>query len=372
MAIGTKVRVGVVFGGRSGEHEVSLVSAQSIIKALQQNDYDVVPIGINKSGGWLVGAEPQNLLTDQGRAGQITMSGQPSVLGDPTHGGLVLLDQNRPFEKIKLDVIFPIVHGTYGEDGTLQGLLELADLPYVGCGVLASAIGMDKTAAKRMFRDAGLYVPHFREVLRAEWRKDPDRIIDLIEKEFPYPCFVKPVNAGSSVGVSKARDREQLIKAINEAARFDRKMLIETFVKGRELEVSVLGNDEPIASIPGEIVPCNEFYDYQAKYIDDRSELKIPAPLSPEKSDEIRRMAVTAFRAIDGAGMARVDFFYETESGRLVINEVNTIPGFTSISMYPKLWEASGISYPDLVRRLVELAQERYNERQETLKTIAS
>ena len=367
-----KVRVGVIFGGRSGEHEVSLVSAQSIIKALKMNDYEVVPIGINKSGGWLVGAEPQNLLSDQRPTEQIPMSGQPSIMGDPTHGGLVLLDKNRPLERVKLDVIFPIVHGTYGEDGTLQGLLELADLPYVGCGVMASAIGMDKTAAKKLFRQAGLYVPHFREVLRSEWRKNPDFQIALIEKEFTYPCFVKPVNAGSSVGVSKAHDREELVQALNEAGKFDRKMLIETFVKGRELEVSVLGNDDPIASIPGEIVPCHEFYDYNAKYIDNRSELRIPAPLSAEKTEEIRRQAVIAFRAIDGAGMARVDFFYEEAAERLVINELNTIPGFTSISMYPKLWEASGISYPELVRKLVELACERFQDKQETLRNIAS
>jgi len=275
-------------------------------------------------------------------------------------------------QRVKLDVVFPIVHGTYGEDGTLQGLLEMADLPYVGCGVMASSVGMDKTTAKRLFRDAGLPIAPFTEHLRRDWRERPDKVIAEIEAAFGYPCFVKPVNSGSSVGVSKAHDREELRAAIDLAAKYDRKILVETSITGRELEVSVLGNDAPIASIPGEIVPCNEFYDYKAKYVDDRSELHIPAKITAEQTAEIREMAVRAYRALDCAGMARVDFFLDRDTGKFVLNEVNTIPGFTSISMYPKLWEATGITYQDLVTKLVEFAFERYSDRQESLKAIMS
>ncbi|MBF0500566.1 MAG: D-alanine--D-alanine ligase [Candidatus Riflebacteria bacterium] len=366
-----KIQVGVIFGGRSGEHEVSLVSAQSIIKALDPAKFNVVPIGITKQGSWLVGAEPQGMLTAGGGAPQLTAdSGRPAVIGDPTHKGMVLLNGGRNLDKVKLDVIFPVVHGTYGEDGTLQGMLELADIPYVGCGVLASSVGMDKTSAKRIFRDAGLPITPFHEYLRKDWREKSEATLDEIEMEFGYPCFIKPVNSGSSVGISKAHDRVELAAAMTLAARYDRKILVEAFINGREIEVSVLGNDDPIASVAGEVIPCHEFYDYEAKYIDDRSELKIPAPVSAEKMKEIQGMAVAAYRAIDGAGMARVDFFLERGTDRLVLNEVNTIPGFTSISMYPKMWEASGISYPDLVNRLVQLAFERHADKRESLKAV--
>ncbi len=371
MAKTGKIKVGVVFGGRSGEHEVSLVSAQSIMKALDPKKFDVVPIGISKKGKWLVGDEPQNLLTGSAETPQLEMKGQSGVLGDPTHKGMILLDSSKSLDRVKLDVIFPIVHGTYGEDGTLQGMLEIADIPYVGCGVLASSLGMDKTSQKRVFRDAGLPVTQFKEIIRRDWRANPEKILSEIESEFSYPCFIKPVNSGSSVGISKAHDRNELIQSCNLAARYDRKILVEGFVDGRELEVSVLGNDEPIASVPGEVVPCNEFYDYTAKYIDERSKLHIPAEISPEKISEIREMAVKAFKSLDCAGMARVDFFMEKATGKLVLNEINTIPGFTSVSMYPKLWEASGISYSELVTKLVELAFERFSDKQESLTAVA-
>jgi len=372
-----KIRVGVVFGGRSGEHEVSLVSAQSIMKALDSSKYEVIPIGVSKQGTWVVGADPKKFLPAPAEqrcldTAPAESAGKTALIGDPSHQGMILLDRQNPQQRIKLDVVFPIMHGTYGEDGTLQGLLEMADLPYVGCGVMASSVGMDKTTAKRLFRDAGLPIAPFREYLRREWREKPDQIIADIEANFTYPCFVKPVNSGSSVGISKAHDRAELSAAFDLAAKFDRKILLESYINGRELEVSVLGNDAPIASIPGEIVPCNEFYDYKAKYVDDRSELRIPAPLDAAKTAEIREMAVRAYRVLDCAGMARIDFFLDRDTGKFVLNEVNTIPGFTSISMYPKLWEATGITYGDLVTKLIDFALERYGDRQESLKAIMS
>ncbi|GAB4274486.1 MAG: D-alanine--D-alanine ligase [Candidatus Rifleibacteriota bacterium] len=370
-----KIRVGVIFGGRSGEHEVSLISAKSIMKALDPAKYEVVPVGITKKGAWLAGVKPDSMLEDKSNPEKtcIPYSFQANKAGlncDPSNKGLLIVDESKDQSKVELDILFPVVHGTYGEDGTLQGLLEQADMPYVGCGVLASAVGMDKTIAKRLFRDAGLTVGKFKEILRNDWKKNPDKVLQQIENEFTFPCFVKPVNSGSSVGISKATNREKLIEAIDLAARFDRKILIESFVNGREIEVSVLGNDDPIASLPGEIVPCNDFYDYSAKYIDDRSELKIPADLSKEITEEIRSLAIKAYRAIDCSGMARVDFFLERGTNRIIINEINTIPGFTKISMYPKLWEATGVSYSELCDRLIQLALERYKEKQESLSAI--
>lgn len=377
MSTSGKIRVGVVFGGRSGEHEVSLVSAQSIMKALDSSKYEVIPIGVSKQGTWVVGADPKKFLPAPAEQRKLDVApaeaaGKTALIGDPSHQGMILLDKQNAHQQVKLDVVFPIMHGTYGEDGTLQGLLEMADLPYVGCGVMASAVGMDKTAAKRLFRDAGLNIAPFREYLRRDWREKPEEVIADLEAHLAYPCFVKPVNSGSSVGVSKAHDRGELSTAFDLAAKYDRKILVEASINGRELEVSVLGNDKPIASIPGEVVPCNEFYDYKAKYVDDRSELRIPAPIDAAKTAEIREMAVRAYRALDCAGMARVDFFLDRDTGELVLNEVNTIPGFTSISMYPKLWEATGVSYGDLVTRLIDFAFERYNDRQESLKAIMS
>ncbi len=372
-----KIRVGVVFGGRSGEHEVSLVSAQSIMKALDSNKYEVIPIGVSKQGTWVVGADPKTFLPAPAQQQHLDVApaestGKTALIGDPSHQGMILLDRQNFQQRVKLDVVFPIMHGTYGEDGTLQGLLEMADLPYVGCGVMASSVGMDKTTAKRLFRDAGLPIAPFSEYLRRDWREKPEQIIADVEANFTYPCFIKPVNSGSSVGISKAHNRAELSAAFDLAAKFDRKILLESFINGRELEVSVLGNDTPMASMPGEVVPCNEFYDYKAKYIDNRSELKIPAPLDAAKTAEIRDMAVRAYRALDCAGMARIDFFLDRDTGKFVLNEVNTIPGFTSISMYPKLWEATGITYSDLVTKLIDFALERYSDRQESLKAIVS
>ncbi len=374
---GNKLKVGVIFGGRSGEHEVSLVSANSIMKALNPDKYEVIPVGITRQGSWMVGVKPDAMLEySKTRAGGCLTfaganSGKASLNCDPSNKGLMLLDQQKSGEQVKIDVLFPIIHGTYGEDGTLQGMLELADLPYVGCGVLASAVGMDKTFSKKLFHEAGIAIAPYREFLRSAWRKDRERVIEAIESSLGYPCFIKPVNSGSSVGISKVKNRDSLVEAMDLAARYDRKILVEAHIDGREIEVSVLGNDEPIASLPGEIVPCNEFYDYTAKYVDDRSELKIPADLPAEMIATIRETAIKAYRALDCAGMARVDFFLERKTGRLVINEINTIPGFTSISMYPKLWEATGISYPELVDKLVELAIERYQDKQESLAAVA-
>ncbi|MDN5278597.1 MAG: D-alanine-D-alanine ligase [Clostridiales bacterium] len=372
----SKLKVGVIFGGRSGEHEVSLVSANSIMKALNPDKYEIIPVGITRQGSWLVGVKPEAMLEDKSDKGKTCVpyaggpNGKANLNCDPSNKGLILVNKPQTENHVALDLLFPVIHGTYGEDGTLQGLLEQADMPYVGCGVLASAAGMDKTIAKKLFRDAGIAVAPFKEILRSAWKRDPEAILAAIEKEFSYPCFVKPVNSGSSVGISKARDKATLREAIDQAARFDRKILIESFVNGREIEVSVLGNDDPIASVPGEIVPCNEFYDYTAKYVDDRSELKIPADLSPDITEEIRRLAIKAYRALDCAGMARVDFFLERATNRIIINEINTIPGFTKISMYPKLWEATGISYSELCDRLIDLALERYRDKQESLAAV--
>ena len=373
----SKLKVGVIFGGRSGEHEVSLVSANSIMNALNPEKYEVIPVGITRQGSWMVGIKPDSMLeySRSRTAGCLAFaganSGKASLNCDPANKGLMLLDQQKTGEQVQLDVLFPIIHGTYGEDGTLQGMLELADLPYVGCGVLASAVGMDKTFSKRLFHEAGIEVAPYREFLRSSWRDNPVQVIEEIENGLGYPCFVKPVNSGSSVGISKAKTREALKTAMDLAARYDRKILVESHVDGREIEVSVLGNDSPIASLPGEIVPCNEFYDYTAKYVDDRSELMIPADLPPELIETVRETAIKAYRALDCAGMARVDFFLDRKTNRIIINEINTIPGFTSVSMYPKLWEATGISYPQLVDRLVELAIERYRDKQESLAAIA-
>lgn len=373
----SKLKVGVIFGGRSGEHEVSLVSANSIINALNPSKYEVIPVGISRKGGWTVGVKPDAMIehcrnNEQEQLAFIgSDAGKASFNCDSECSGLVLLDKPETSSQVQLDVLFPVVHGTYGEDGTLQGMLEMAGLPYVGCGVLASAVGMDKGFSKKLFRESGLDVAPGLEFLRNDWKKNPDKICVSIENELGYPCFVKPTNSGSSVGISKAKDRASLVEAMHMAARYDRKILVEAFVNGREIEVSVLGNDEPSASLPGEIVPCNEFYDYSAKYVDDRSELKIPADLSEEQVAKIREMAIRAYKAIDCSGMARVDFFLERDTGRIIINEINTIPGFTSISMYPKLWEASGTSYEQLVDRLIELAIERHQERQESLLAVS-
>jgi D-alanine-D-alanine ligase len=367
-----KLRVGVIFGGQSGEHEVSLVSAQGIMNAMDREKYEVIPIGITKEGRWLTSGEPMKLLQagGPGAAGQIADAQRPEAgtreLVVRNRRDLVPGTSETGFPQV--DVVFPVLHGPYGEDGTVQGLLEMADIPYVGAGVLGSALGMDKIAMKAAFQSHGLPVVEHLALKRKDWERDPEAMMELIEKELGYPCFIKPANLGSSVGISKVHQRSELAPALGLAARYDRRMLAERAVNAREIEVSVLGNDEPIASLPGEIVPCREFYDYIAKYIDERSELIIPAELPPEVTRRIQDLAITAFLAVDCAGMARVDFLLDKDTGALYLGELNTIPGFTPISMYPKLWEASGISYSELIDRLIELALERHadNSRSET------
>lgn len=358
-----KITVGVIFGGRSGEHEISLRSAESIIKALDPEKYRVVPIAITKQGQWLTSSEATRLLPGavMERADQAV-----ALLGDPTLRGLTMVSPAGPgAERQSLDVVIPVLHGTYGEDGTIQGLLEMADLPYVGCGVLASSTGMDKVIMKRLFHEAGLPGVPFMAVLRGDWEASPDEIEAKVIEEIGFPCFVKPANLGSSVGISKATDRATLAAALALAAKYDRKLIVEHGVDAREIEISVLGNDRPIASLPGEIVPQTaEFYDYKAKYIDAQgARLVIPAELEPGQIAEIQRLAIRAFQAIDGSGLARVDFFLERGTNRLLVNEINTMPGFTSISMYPKLWESSGIGYSELIDRLINLAFERHSEK---------
>ncbi|MBN1179232.1 MAG: D-alanine--D-alanine ligase [Anaerolineae bacterium] len=362
-----KVRVGVVFGGRSGEHEVSLMSARSVVGAMDPHKYDVVPVGITKDGQWIAAGDPMRALA----SGDASLSQPAAILGDPSRRGLVRLEEGtqaiETASLAEIDVIFPVLHGPYGEDGTVQGLLELAGIPYVGAGVLASALAMDKIVFKDVMVAKGLPVAPGVAVMRKAWKASPDEVLDRIEAELGYPVFVKPANLGSSVGVSKCHDRAGLARGLADAATYDRKLLVEAAVpEAREIEVSVLGNDDPIASLPGEILPSREFYSYAAKYLDtgeDASGLLIPAPLSPQMTERVRELAVQVYRAIDCAGMARVDFLLSGKTGALIVNEVNTIPGFTSISMYPKLWEASGMSYAELIDRLIDLALERHADR---------
>ena len=371
-----KIRLGILFGGRSGEHDVSLISAASVVGALDPQKYDVVPIGITREGRWRVGSKAFNLPPDGSKDGRAKVAAwlravlkdgrtiTPSV--DPAGPKLLSLAKSPSTPRPEVDVMFPVLHGTFGEDGTIQGLLELAAVPYVGAGVLASSVGMDKDVMKRLFRDAGLPVVPWELVLRADWEREPAGVRRRIEKHLCYPLFVKPVNLGSSVGISKVRKPRDLKVAMELAAQYDRKILVENGVDAREIECAVLGNDRPEASVPGEIVPVNEFYDYEAKYIKEGSELLIPARLSARQNERVRELAVRSFQAIDCAGMARVDFLLDRKTGKVFLNEINTIPGFTSISMYPKLWEASGVPYSKLLDRLIELALERRREQSRT------
>jgi D-alanine-D-alanine ligase len=354
-----RLRVGILFGGRSGEHEVSLASAASVIRGLDPDKYEAVPIGISKEGHWLTGAGAQKMLPDVLRQGQRVM-----MNADPTDAALVRLDGSGGGQR--LDVVFPVIHGTFGEDGTIQGLLDLAGLPFVGSGVLGSAIGMDKDVAKRLLQVAKIPVVPWITVQRHAWEADAAAVQAAVEEKFAYPVFVKPATLGSSVGMSKVHGREELAPAITLAAEFAMKILVEKSMTAREIEVSVLGNHEPQASIPGEIVPHREFYDYAAKYLEEGTQLLIPAELKPAQVKKIRKLAVEAFRALELSGMARVDFFLEKTGGKLFLNEVNTIPGFTSISMYPKLWEASGIPFRELIDRLIVLALEQHAEKART------
>lgn len=378
-----KLRVGILFGGRSGEHEVSLLSAASIIQAIDRTRFDVVPIGLTKAGRWLGGVAAEELLLGANTGAfaakvveSIAAHGQPfssapisaAILPEPA-GAMTAASR---IGVHALDVLFPVLHGTFGEDGTIQGLFELADIPYVGSGVLGSSAGMDKDAMKRLFTAAKLPIVKFQTVLRSKWEKSPRRVVQQIEAALKYPVFVKPANLGSSVGISKVHGRAELAPALDEAAQYDRKLMIEAGVggkkgKARELEVAVLGNDEPKASVVGEIIPGKEFYDYEDKYLSEGSKPVIPAQLSRAEQKKIQELAVAAFKACDLAGLARVDFLMEPEGKRRIyLNEVNTMPGFTKISMYPKLWEASGVGYTRLISSLIELALERYGEKKRT------
>lgn len=371
-----KLRVGLLFGGRSGEHEVSLMSAASVLKALDPEKYEVVPIGITREGSWRVGTAAEHLLPPGAQSPAperllpaVLESGKPVMASpDPTAPQLVSLNSASPAGEPArpLDVILPVLHGTFGEDGTVQGLLELAGIPYVGAGVLASATGMDKDIMKKLFRDAGLPVVPWVLVLRREWEASPAKVRKLIEKEIRYPLFVKPANLGSSVGISKVHKARELAPALDLGAQYDRKILVEKAVNGREIECSVLGNERPEASVPGEIIPINEFYDYEAKYLKEGSQAIIPARLTRAQTKHVRELALRAFQAIDCAGLARVDLLLDRKTGKIFVNEINTIPGFTPISMYPKLWEASGIPYAQLLDRLIELALERHQEKLRT------
>ena len=387
-----KLRVGILFGGRSGEHEVSLLSAASVLQAIDKDKYEVVPIGITKDGRWLTADDAENLL--QGklvleprhlRAGDPEITQPAAVLArgeavvvppEPVHRQSRLvpfqtdaaLTRRASDRAINVDVIFPVLHGTFGEDGTIQGLLELADIAYVGAGVLGSAAGMDKDIMKSLFLAAGLPIVKHVTVLRSAWANAPKVVQKFVESKLKYPVFVKPANLGSSVGISKAHSRKELGPAVEEAAKFDRKIVVEQGVggkknKAREIECSVLGNDEPVASIPGEIVPVKEFYDYSAKYLDEGSELIIPAKLTKAETKKFQELAVRSFKAVDCSGLARVDFLMDPTTRKIYVNEINTMPGFTAISMYPKLWAASGLDYADLIDKLIQLGIERHADK---------
>ena len=387
-----KLRVGILFGGRSGEHEISLLSAASVFKAIDKTKYEVVPLGITKEGRWVTASDAERLLA--GKAGEGARPTQHLRAGDPEATSAAAVLQNgeafvmppephgagmQPFQTdglarrssdraINVDVIFPVLHGTFGEDGTIQGLLELADLAYVGAGVLGSAAGMDKDIMKSLFRAAGLPIVKHVTVLRSEWEANPKKVQKSVETKLKYPVFVKPANLGSSVGISKAHNRKELGPAIEEAAKFDRKIVIEEGVggkknKAREIECAVLGNDNPIASVAGEIVPSAEFYDYSAKYLDEGSQLIIPAKLTKAETKRVQELAIGGFKAVDCSGLARVDFLMDPKSRKIYLNEINTMPGFTSISMYPKLWAATGVAYPELIERLIQLGLDRHGDK---------
>jgi D-alanine-D-alanine ligase len=361
-----KLRLAVFFGGRSGEHEISLLSARSVLGALDREKYEVIQVGITHEGDWLSGEDVLGAF-ERSDVSKLT---PVAILPQPSQPGLFARAEAGRWEPIaELDLAFPVLHGTFGEDGTLQGLFELAELPYVGAGVLASSVAMDKGLFKEVMGGRGIPVLDFTVLNSTELETDLDRALDRAEAVAGYPLFVKPANLGSSVGISKVRSRSDLLEGLMEAAQYDRRVLVEQGIEGREIEVSVLGNEEPEASMAGEVIPSDEFYSYRAKYLDDRSELIIPAPIDEETAEEARRIALEAYRAIDGAGMARADLLLDKESGRLYLNEINTIPGFTRISMYPKLWEASGIPYPELMDRLIELAQARHAQQQQLVRS---
>ena len=367
-----KLRVGIVFGGRSGEHDVSIRSARAIVEALDRKKFDVLPIAISKEGKWLSPSASAQLLPasllpllDLSRD---STSGDVAILGDPSHKGLISLQAKaRPLPTEKLDVVFPALHGPFGEDGTLQGLLEMADVPYVGCGVLASACGMDKVTMKSLFAQADLPICKHLWFLRSHWQDNPNQVLRKVMSQIGLPCFVKPANLGSSVGISRAKDKRTLREAIELAAAYDRKIIIEEEVNAREIECAILGNDEPKASLPGEYVVHDEvarFLDYTEKYSDTgHVKFVVPAPLSKALTAKIQRLAIRAFQSVDGAGLARVDFFLRRSDGELLVNELNTMPGLTEVSGYPKMWEAAGVTFPRVLESLIDLAFARHREK---------
>ncbi len=373
-----KLRVGVIFGGRSSEHEVSIRSTRALVEAIDRKKYDVVPIAINKEGKWLSPTDSAKLLPQSAQSllpADVARrsSCDVAILGDPSRPGLTSLDSNgSSLPSERLDLVFPVLHGPYGEDGTLQGLLDMANVPYVGCGVLASACGMDKVAMKSLFRQAGLPICKYIWFLRSHWLEEKASVLNKVTRTIGFPCFVKPANLGSSVGVSKATDKESLVRAIDLAAEYDRKIIIEEGLDAREIECAIIGNDHPKASLPGEYVVEDEaarFLDYTEKYTDTgHVRFVVPAPVPKSLSTKIQRLAVAAFQAVDGAGLARVDFFL-TRERELLVNELNTLPGLTEVSGYPKMWAASGMPFPQVIDRLIELAFERHRDRSLTKTT---
>ncbi|WP_314587334.1 D-alanine--D-alanine ligase [Paenibacillus terrigena] len=359
-----KIRVGLIYGGKSGEHEVSLSTALAVTKAFNYDKYEIVPFYITKDGEWRNGRLLQAPVEHSGLLQYEADKNKPA-------GSAIMplfTDASQPVGSsgvMSIDVMFPLLHGTFGEDGTIQGLFEIANVPYVGAGVLASAVGMDKVIMKKLFAQAGLPQCMYRYFTRKQWEKDASYHTMEIEVSLGYPCFIKPANLGSSVGISKARNREELVAAIDLALRYDRKVIVEEFIDAREIEVSVLGNEEPRASVPGEITSSSEFYDYQAKYTDGNSSMMIPANISAELTEELRSLAIRAFQAIDGSGLSRVDFFVQKHDNQIMINEVNTMPGFTPFSMYPLMWRETGVPYQELLDTLIQLALERFEEKQQ-------
>jgi len=361
-----QIRVGVIFGGRSGEHEVSLMSAQSVLEALDPARYIVAQIGITHDGAWLTGSNVLQAMLDNNLQ-DLTPA---TILPDPSRSGLSSI-RNTPKGQIlelltELDVVFPVLHGTFGEDGALQGLLELADIAYVGAGVLGSSLGMDKGIFRDVMAANGIPVLENVVILRSEFKANPEAALNRAEAVSVYPLFVKPANLGSSVGITKVRSRADLYEGVMDAARYDRRVLVQRAVNAREIEVSVLGNDKPEASVPGEIIPSREFYSYESKYIDGTSQLIIPAPINVKTAERVRRLALKAYKAVDCAGLARVDFLLDKDTSNVYLSEINTMPGFTQISMYPKLWTISGLPYPALIDRLIDLALERKADRDQT------
>lgn len=359
-----KLKIGIIFGGRSSEHEVSLASATSVLTYLDKEKYEVTPIGITREGKWIVGITPAQLLQEEQEVSERDHM-LTSALNLATRPGPVFISNGSPLPLVeKMDVIFPVLHGTYGEDGTVQGFLELADVPYVGCGVLGAALGMDKDKTKVLFRAMGLSTVNTFVCQRSTWRRSPEQIMDTIAQQTGFPCFVKPANGGSSIGISKVYNQAELAQALQLAAYYDTKLVVEQAISCRELSCAVIGNNEPIASVVGEVIFTHDFYDYRAKYLNSTSYTVVPADIPKEVSDEIRSQAVRAFRALDLSGLARVDFFLETNTGRIIINEVNTFPSFTRQCLCPKLCETIGLPYPLLLEYLIELALERYADRQ--------